>query len=422
MKRLSRRTMLKGTAASLALPWLDVMGSFRGVTASVEAPRRIAFMYIPNGVISQHWFPESPSADFLSPRSLQPLESLRDELVVINGLNRTYLSGEPHSQCGSCWLTSARPDQYEDGVTAINTTLDQIMARQLGQATPFPSLEISCNSFVDNMEPKMFDAISWYGPGYDAKSLNDPLVLFERLFGKTDRFRRSVLDTVLEDAGDLRRELGSDDQRKLDEYMESIRAIEQRLEKQASSRKLLSGIESPVPDEPPVNRGEYIRLMGDLMLLALKTDQTRIATMMVGPERWETPQLYDNVFDKPVNHHQMTHDDEFDEEVSLIDRFHVEQFAYLARQMRDTPEGDRTLLDNTYVVLGSGLGDGNSHSYNELPMIIAGSGGRNIEKGRQISCASGTPLANLWLSLAQDMGLELDQFADSSGLLTEYVS
>lgn len=415
--------MLQGSAVSLALPWLEMMRPARYLAGATEPIRRVAFMYIPNGVISQHWFPEAGNSDFLSPRTLQPLRSLRDEIVVINGLNRTYLSGEPHSQCGSCWLTSARPDQYGDGVTAINTTLDQLMARQAGQATPFPSLEISCNSFIDNMEPKMFDAISWYGPGYDAKSMNDPAALFERLFGKTEGFSRSVLDTVMEDANDLRAELGQQDRRKLDEYMESVRAIERRLEKQSASRDRLTGITSPVPDQPPVNRGDYIRLMGDLMLLAFKTDQTRIATLMVGPERWETPQLYDKVFEKPVNHHQMTHDDDFDEQVSLIDQFHIEQFAYLVKQMRDTPEGDGSLLDNTFFVLGSGLGDGNSHSYNELPMVIAGSGGgRILDKGRQITCPAGTPLANLWLSLGREMGLSMDQYADSSGPLTDYLS
>ncbi len=421
MRELTRRSMLRGTAASLALPWLEIMRPRLSVPNTVESARRVAFMYIPNGVISQHWFPTGGDADFLSPRSLQPLQSVRDDVVVINGLNRTYLSGEPHSQCGSCWLTSARPDEFQDGVTAINTTLDQLIAREAGQATPFPSLEISCNSFVDNMEPKMFDAISWYGPGYDAKSVNDPVALFERLFGKTEKFNRSVLDTVMQDARDLRNQLGTADRRKLDEYMESVRAIERRLEKQADSRDRLSGITSPVPDQPPVNRGEYIRLMGDLMLMAFKTDQTRIATLMVGPERWETPQLYDNVFEKPVNHHQMTHDDEFDEEVALIDRFHIEQFAYLVKQMRETREGEGSLLDNTFFVLGSGLGDGNSHSYNELPMVIAGSGGGRVKTGRQITCPEGTPLANLWLSLGRDLGITMDEYADSTGPLTDYL-
>jgi len=154
----------------------------------------------------------------------------------------------------------------------------------------------------------------------------------------------------------------------------------------------------------------------------LQTDQTRIATLMVGPERWETPQLYDDVFEKPVNHHEMTHDDAFDDMVAKIDRFHVQQYAYLIERMQAQHEGERTLLDNCFFVLGSGLGDGNSHSYKQLPMIIAGSGGRKLDIGRHITCPKGTPLANLWLSLAHEMGLKMDRFADSDGPLKEYVS
>jgi hypothetical protein len=422
MAKVTRRTLLRGAAVSLALPWLDIMRPASCLAASLEPSRRIGFMYIPNGIITQHWFPASLDDDFLAPQSLRPLEPIRDDVVVINGLNRTYLSGEPHSQCGSCWMTSARPDENAEGNVAINTTLDQIIARKVGEQTPFPSLELSCNSFVDNMEPKMFDAISWYGPGHDAKSMNDPVAVFERLFGRSANFNRSVLDTILDDARNLRNDLGIDDRRKLDEYLQSVRAIEKRLDKQEASRKQLAGISSPVPDRQPVNRGEYIRLMGDLMVMAFKTDQTRVASLMVGPERWETPQMYDSVFDRPVNHHQMTHDDQFDELVAKIDRFHVEQFVYLVEQLRNTPEGDGCLLDNTFFVLGSGLGDGNSHSYHNLPMVIAGRGGGEVDTGRRVDCPEGTPLANLWLSLARKMGIEMNEFADSTAALREYVA
>lgn len=423
MKRITRRTMLQGTAATLALPWLDIMRPVSRVASVFEPARRIAFMYIPNGVITQHWFPTEGVTDFLAPQSLRPLESIRDEVVVINGLNRTYLAGEPHSQAGSCWMTSARPDEALDGNTAISTTLDQMIASQIGHQTPFPSLELSCNSFVDNMEPKMFDAISWYGPGHDAKSMSDPAAVFERLFGKSGKINRSVLDTILEDARDLRSALGTDDRRKLDEYMQSVRAIEQRLGKQEASQQNLTGITNPMADKEPSNRGEYIRLMGDLMVMAFKTDQTRVASLMVGPERWETPQMYDSVFDRPVNHHQMTHDDEFDEQVARIDRFHVEQFVYLVKQLKNTSDGDGvSLLDNTFFVLGSGLGDGNSHSYSHLPMVIAGKGGGQLKTGRQVDCAENTPLANLWLSLGREMGIELNEFADSTGPLPGYLT
>ena len=330
MKPISRRTVLKGMGATITLPWLEAMASHamgagaraNGSTATIP-PKRLALMYIPNGVIGSKWFPKQTGTRFELPASLQPLAELRQDITVVSGLDRTYLSGEPHSQAGSCWLTSARPNDRMDGVTAIDTTLDQIIARTAGHPTAFSSIELSCNSFVDNMEPKLFDAISWYGPGNDAKSQNDPRKVFKRLFGNTAQVKRSVLDTVVGDANKLRQSLGVSDRKKLDEYLTSIRSIENRLTKQDESKGRIGPIDFSVPDEIPTNRGEYIRMMGDLMLLAFQTDQTRIATLMVGPERWETPQLYDGVFEKPVNHHVMTHDTSQDEDVAKIDRFHV---------------------------------------------------------------------------------------------------
>ena len=428
LKPISRRTVLKGAGAAIALPMLQAMRPLKTIAAtltssSADVPKRIAFMYIPNGVISQHWLPQDSQTDWLESQTLQPLKSVRDDIVIINGLNRVYVSGEPHSQAASCWMTSAQPWDRPDGATAINATLDQIIAKNMGGATPFPSLELSCNSFTDNMEPKLFDAISWYGPTHDARSENDPKKVFQRLFGDSSHFNRSVLDTVLEEARTLKTRLGQEDQRKLDEYMESVRAIEKRLDHQSDSRSNLAGIKFDVPDEIPPNRGEYLRLMGDLMVLAFRTDQTRIVSLMVGPERWETPQIYDGVFDKPVQHHQMTHDDGFDEDVALIDRFHITQYLYLINELKKHEDSEgRSLLDGTYFVLGSGLGDGNSHSYNQLPMIIAGGSAHGIEMGRQVQCKKDTPLANLWLSLANEMGVELNEFADSSGRLSQYSS
>ena len=245
--------------------------------------------------------------------------------------------------------------------------------------------------------------------------------IFNRLFGASGHIKTSILDTVFRQAKDLSIDLGNNDRRKLDEYLSSIRSIEERLEKQARKRKEMGQPSFNMPEKTPTDRGEYIRLMGDLMILALQTDQTRIATFMVGPERWGTPQIFDGVFDRPVNHHEMTHDSRFDDHVAKIDHFHVKQFTYLIRRMKEQQEGDRSLLDNTFFVLGSGLGDGNAHSYKRLPVIVAGKGGYDdIQNNRHVSCPKGTPLANLWLTLAQRMGIETSSFADSDRPLTEY--
>ena len=424
MKKISRRTVLRGIGASIALPWLEAMSTTASIGASVvrsgasvaaaEAPKRLAFMYIPNGVIGSKWFPEKTGEEFDLPESLQPLAGFKKDITVVSGLNRTYLTGEPHSQAGSCWLTSALPNERADGVTAIDKTLDQVIAKKLSGQTAFPSLEISCNTFVDNVEPKIFDAISWYGPGYDAKSTNNPHQLFKRLFGESQPLKRSVLDAVISDANRINRKLGVEDRRKLDEYLTSIRAVENRMERQFKSKDRIGKVDYKVPDKVPVRRREYIRLMGDLMVLAFQTDQTRIATMMVGPERWQTPQLYEGVFEKPISHHVLTHDPEYDDVVAKIDQFHVEQYAYLIDRLKSIQEGEKSLLDNCSFILGSGLGNGARHSYEQLPLIVAGSGGGAFETGRHLKASKGTPLANLWLSVADNMGVKLDRFADST--------
>lgn len=431
MKKLSRRTVLRGIGASIALPWLEAMstvasaGTSSGAAvaaSSLGPPKRLAFMYIPNGVVGSKWFPKKTGQDFELPESLQPLTDFRKDITIVSGLNRTFLAGEPHSQAGSCWLTSALPNERADGVTAINTTLDQVIARKLSGATPFPSLEISCNTFVNNMEPKIFDAISWYGPGFDAKSTNDPQKLFKRLFGDSQPLKQSVLDTVISDAKKINRTLGAEDRRKLDEYLTSIRAVEQQMRSQFQSKERIGKVDYKVPDPIPVRRREYIRLMGDLMVLAFQTDQTRIATMMVGPERWQTPQLYEGVFDKPISHHVLTHDPEQDDVVAKIDQFHVEQYAYLINRLKTIREGENSMLDNCSFVLGSGLGNGARHSYKQLPLIVAGSGGGAFETGRHLKAREGTPLANLWLSMADNMGVKLDRFADSTQRLQGFNS
>jgi hypothetical protein len=420
MKPISRRTVLRGIGATIALPWLDAMSCGQsmipGRAIATEPAKRIAFGYIPNGVIGRHWFPKNTGKNFDLPKSLEPLKDIMNDILLISGTNRTYLAGaDPHSQCASCWMTSAPPNENKDGLTPIDMTLDRRIAEVIGAETAFTSLELSCNSFTDNKEPKFFDAISWYGPGNDAKSENDPKLVFERLFGNAEPISSSVLDTVIGQADKLNQKLGTADRQKMDEYLTSVRSIERQVKLQADRKKRPIKIDLEKPEGIPANRGEYIRLMGDLMLLAFQTDMTRVASLMIGPERWQSPQMYQGVFDKPVDHHVMTHDHRFDEEVAKIDRFHMEQYAYIVQRMKSITEGEQSLLDNCLFVFGSGLGDGNQHSYKELPLIIAGNVNRKIEKGRHLKCADGTPLANVWLSIAREFSMDLPRYADSTG-------
>ena len=425
--KLSRRTMLRGIGTAIALPWLNAMAEPARLIASPLAanptvsavPQRVAFAYIPNGVIGAEWFPQQTGRNFDLPPSLQPLANVKQDLTFISGLARTYASGsDPHAQCGSCWMTSSPPNEQLDGLSPTNRTLDQMIAATQKGKTPYASLELSCNSFTDNREPKTFDAISWYGPGYSARSEKNPVELFKRLFGKAEGMKKSVLDAVIGQANSLQQKLGMNDKRKVDEYLESIRSIEQRIEFQQNNKINLADWNFDEPTEVPADRGEYIRLMCDMMLMGFQTDSTRVASLMVGPERWASPQLYPGVFEKPVDHHTMTHDHAYDREVAMIDRFHMEQFAYLVDRMKQTKEANgQSLLENCLLVVGSGLGEGADHCYKDLPLMLAGSQGIGIDPGQHVRFEHNTPLANFWLMLGKKFGLDMDSFADSTGEL-----
>ncbi len=429
----------------LTLPLLDsiALGS-----ADKRPAQRIAFYYVPIGVVRRGFFPgeqnaqlpvfigdmkEIPQSDRgvgswpleLTP-TLQPLDSCRNKITMITGLDRTFQIGtDVHAQCASCFLSSAAPFTIESSAWPLDRTLDHIIADHIGDSTPFKTLEFSCNSHRDNKESIYFDNISWYGTGHVAPSLRDPRKAYRRLFGtETANEYRHITDLVLEDAHELSRELGYADRQKFSEFFESVRSIEQQIQKLERMRGELAQVAMDEPPEAHLPRGEYIRLMGDLMVVALQTGLTRVATFMVGPERWDTPFTYESLFDKPMSHHQMSHNQkEFVDELLKVDRFHMEQFAYLVNKMDSTMEADgSTLLDNTIFTYGSGLGDGATHQYSDLPIIVAGSGGGQLKNGVHLHLEPGTPLANLWLTQARALGLNQQQFADSSGVLSQLQS
>jgi hypothetical protein len=238
------------------------------------------------------------------------------------------------------------------------------------------------------------------------------------LFGTQEvQIYRNITDLVLEDAKSLKRQLSKTDRSKFDEYFESIRTLEEQLDKREKLKIDLSHVSLEEPSDAYLPRGDYIRLMGDIMVAAFQTGLTNVATLMIGPERWDTPYMYESLFEKPMSHHQMSHhQDKYLNELMQVDRFHMEQFAYLVRKMDSIQEADGTsLLDNTIFTYGSGLGDGATHQYTDLPIIVAGSGGGRLRTGHHLHCSDGTPLANLWLTYARIMGVPIDRFADSTG-------
>jgi hypothetical protein len=255
--------------------------------------------------------------------------------------------------------------------------------------------------------------------------MRDPRAAYERLFGsKNTKQGQDVTDLVLADAKDMERKLGREDREKFGEYYESIRTIEKRIERLEKLHATLDEIPLSEPTDAHMPRGKYMRLLGDLMVAALQTGLTRVATLMAGPERWDTPMTYDGLFKGPRSHHGMSHNPlKFEADLKKLDQFHVAQYAYIVSKMDSIKETDgSTLLDNTLFTFGSGLGDGSTHQYNDLPIIVAGSGGEKIKTGQHIHTANATPLANLWLTQAQCLGLDLKKFADSKGVVNDILA
>jgi hypothetical protein len=435
-----------------------------GLAAANKKPApRAAFFYVPIGVVRRGFFPgeeNGPIPKFTSNRqalkngaripvgvhplklapTLEPLEKVKDKVTLVTGLDRTFQPGtDVHAQCASCFLTSASAFTVTQSPYPQARTLDHILAEQLGKDTPFRTLEFSSNSHKDNKESIHFDNISWYGTGHVAPSLRDPRKAYRRLFGTRElQAYRNITDLVLEDARSLKGQLGYTDQQKFNEYFDSVRTIEQQVDRLERMKGELKRVKLEEPAEAHLPRGEYIRLMGDLMVVALQTGLTNVATFMVGPERWDTPYLYESLFDKPRSHHQMSHNQgKFIKDLEKVDHFHMAQFAYMLEKMDRIEEANGTsLLDNTLFTYGSGLGDGATHQYSALPIIVAGSGGGKIlngkhvnlsetsgpvakEKGKYVDPKQGLPLANLWLTQLQALGLKADRYADSTGLVKQ---
>ena len=464
MTHTSRRAFLHGLGgAALSLPWLESLG----LAAPNQKPaQRAAFFYVPIGVVRRGFFPgeeNGPVPKFTSDRkalgnaaripvgvhpltltpTLQPLEKVKDKVTLITGMDRAFQPGtDVHAQCASCFLTSAGTFTVKQSPYPQARTLDHILGEQLGADTPFRTLEFSSNSHKDNKESIHFDNVSWYGTGHVAPSMRDPRKAYRRLFGTHElRAFRNITDLVLEDARSLKRQLGQADQQKFSEYFDSIRSIEKQVDRLERMKSELTKVKLAEPAEAHLPRGEYIRVMGDLMVVALQTGLTNVATFMVGPERWDTPYLYESLFDKPRSHHGMSHNQgKFIDDLLKVDRFHVAQFAYLVEKMEKIKEANGTsLLDNTIFTYGSGLGDGATHQYSALPIVVAGSGGGKLITGKHLNLSAtsgpvpkkggkypklegGTPLSNLWLTQATAMGLKQKRYADSTGVLSQLLA
>ena len=441
-KHLERRTFLKGVGATLALPILDAMtpAAVAAKAVATQAPKRMVFVYLPNGVIMEKWTPEGDAGALTLSPTMQPLANVRDDINVLSGLaqvNGRALGdgGGDHARAAASFLTGVHPYKTAGADIRSAVSVDQVASQFKGDNTRISSLELTLEPgrLAGNCDTgyscAYSNSISWRTENTPNPPEHNPRQVFERLFGGFDsnaspeerekqrKYRRSVLDVVAGDTKKLMKKLGKSDQQKLDEYLYALRKLEQRVETSEELEDLSSfGFETP-DEKRPTDFGEYAKLMYDLQVLALSTDQTRIITFMVGAEG--SNRRYKEL-GVEGGHHGISHhlnDEKKVSDLTNINHYHIEHFAYFLEQLKAVEEQDGTLLDNSMVLCGSGLSDGNRHAHHDLPLILAGKGGGTIKTGRHLQYAQETPMNNLFLSMLDRMDVHTESLGDSTGRL-----
>ena len=467
---LSRRTFIRGAGVALGLPMLEAMTPLRagalmtGDARAAERPVRAAYLYFPNGAWMNEWVPKKTGADFELPFSLTPLAPVRDSVCVLSGLDKPFSrSGDGHYAKTANFLTGLHVRKTTGlDLNSGGVSVDQFAAARVGHLTPLPSLELATDPVINGLDravnyTRMYGSyISWMRPNLPMPRIIDPRAAFERMFGARDASGKplpqpsraddqSLLDAALDDARDLRRKLGKGDQQKLDEYLDSVRGVESRLDF-SRARNSDSWRPPTKPDQltpPPsmareqmlytskgnggdeatasgkhIDPPELVRLMLDLIVLAFWTDTTRNITFMFAND--VSPRSFSFLDGVKDNHHGSSHHANGEIKINsykIITRWHVEQFVYLLTTLRSIKEGERTLLDNSMIMCGSSLSDGNRHDPNNLPILLGGKGGGRINSGRHIASPGNTPLCNLYVSMLDCMGIQTPRFGDSTEAL-----
>jgi Protein of unknown function (DUF1552). len=432
-KAISRRTVLKGLGATLALPFLDAMmpASTAIARSAAKAPTRFGAIYVPNGVIPGKWFPTAEGTDFEYSPSLQPLLPFRDRILILSGLDsvpppppgeRQYNN---HADASTRFLTDTTPSH----ILRAGVSVDQVLAKKWGAETSLPSLELALES-VDSGTSCDFGrscvytgTISWGGPTAPLPMEQSPSAAFERLFGEnTDPAARrarmqqkgSILDSLLQEVGKLQQKVGPADRTKITGYLESVRDVEQRIQKAVEHNA-----EVPLVNRPagiPETFEEQAKLMFDIQLLAYQGDVTRVVTYMIGREfsGRTYPEIGVPDAHHPISHHQR--DPVRMEKLSKINHYHVSLFSWFVDKMKNTPDGDGSLLDHSAIIYGAGMSEGNGHVPLNLPILLVGGGSGELKGGRHIKAAPGTPLANFHMSLMSKLGVPVESHGNSTGL------
>jgi len=444
MPTLPRRTFLRGLGTLVALPVLDSMIPLRASAASAGTaggaagkafPRRLAFVYVPNGKNMADWTPATEGALTDLPKILQPLAAHKNDITVLSGLalekaNANGDGGGDHARASGAYLTGCQPRKTAGANIRAGVSVDQIAAERAGQETRLPSLELSCDggkragSCDSGYSCAYQYNISWRSETMPMNPEVNPRAAFERLFGngldaasaearaRRALYQKSVLDFVFEDAKRLQSKLGSTDRRKLDDYLSAVREIEQRIERaERFPARVPEGVEAPGMFE---NHPEHVRLMFDIMTLAFQTDTTRVSTFIMAHEGSNRPHPFIGINE---GHHDLSHhrnNEATKAKIAEINRYHVSHFTYFLDKLKGIQEGAGSLLDNSMIVYGSGIADGNQHSHYDIPTLVAGRGGGSITPGRHLHLGEKVPITNLYISLLERMGVPTEKVGDST--------
>lgn len=444
----SRRGFLRGLGAAVALPALE---SFRPLAAAAAtgrqiattasgAPLRMAYLYIPNGVNMELWRPHGDGTRYKAGETFKALESHRSDYQIVTGFEQQNASGGgdgagDHARGVATFLTSARARKTAGSDIKLGVSVDQIAAEAARNLTRLPSLELSADGVRKSGQcdsgyscAYQFN-LSWRSENQPMTPESNPRAVFERLFGAgsaSDRAdhlgqrlatRKSILDFVQQDARALKKYLGRGDRGKLDEYLTGVREIERRIEKAESlGRPRDPGV--PAPEENPGSYEEHLRLMLDMMVLAFKTDSTRVSTFLMAHDGSNRSFREIGVADghHSVSHHQRNPENL--EKIARIDAFYMKQLAYFLERLKATEDVDgKSLLHNSMIVYGSCISDGDRHNHDDLPIVLAGHAGGAFQPGRHLDLGDRVPMANLYLRMLEEFGTPLDRFGDSTGVL-----
>jgi hypothetical protein len=426
-RALSRRALLRGAGAALALPLLDAMTPALGKTAAPQ--RRLGFVYVPNGVIMDRWTPSTIGADFDLKTILEPLAPFKSQLTIVSNLERAEVNSN-HAVSAACWLTGIAPKRTDGPDFRAGTSVDQLVAARMGQDTIFPSLEVATEDFTGlqgTCDPgyscAYMNTLNWQSPTSPLPMEINPRVVFERLFGrgatpearlKRMRTDRSILDFVVEDLRAIEPGLGARDRDRLDEYLGDVREIERRIQ-QAEAQ---ASAQPDVPAEPvgvPESYEEHVNLMFDLLALAYQADLTRVFTFMLAREVSQRTYPELGVIEP---HHAVSHHGNRPESIAAhtkVNHYHMTLFARFIERLSATPDGDGSLLDHSLIMYGAGMSDGNGHTGGPLPAALIGGGAGRVRGNRHIELPPKTPAANLLVALAQTFDVPQDTFGVSTG-------